>query len=61
MSAKMGRPKSDNPKDLMIRFRVDESIIAKLKVCCDATKLSKSEVIRLGIEKVYQEIIGKKV
>lgn len=60
MSAKMGRPKIKNPKDNSIRFRADESIIEKLNACCNATGLSKSEIIRLGIEKVYQEEIDKR-
>lgn len=61
MSAKMGRPKSDTPKDTTIQFRVDEVLLDKLDSCCKRAGLSKSEVIRLGIEKVYQEVIGKKV
>lgn len=60
MSAKMGRPKTDNPKDSTIRFRADDSIIEKLDSCCKMTGLSKSEVIRLGIEKVYQEEIDNR-
>lgn len=61
MSAKMGRPKSDTPKDTRIQFRVDEALLDKLDACCKRAGLSKSEVIRLGIEKVYQEVIGRKV
>lgn len=60
MSAKMGRPKSDTPKDTTIQFRVDEALRDKLDACCKIAGLSKSQVIRLGIEKVYQEVAGKK-
>jgi len=30
-----------------------------LELCCEKTGLSKAEVIRLGIQKVYEEITKK--
>jgi len=59
VSAKMGRPKSDNPKTESVRIRIDADTEAMLNVCCDKLKLSKSEVIRAGIKKVHQSVIDK--
>ena len=51
----MGRPTS-NPKINRIELRLSDNDIDKLNLCTEMTGLSKSEVIRLGIDKVYTEI-----
>ena len=33
-----------------------EEDVLKLKFCCEKLKKTESEVIRLGIEKIYQEL-----
>lgn len=53
MSPTIGRPLSDNPKDTMFRVRLDKGTLAKLEECATALKKSKSEIVRIGIEKVY--------
>ena len=52
---KMGRP-TDNPKDNSYRIRMSDEDLRKLNVCCEKTGMSKADVIRLGIFKVYQEV-----
>lgn len=52
---KMGRP-TDDPKNLMIKFRVSTEDIEKLEFCAEKTKQTKSEIIRQGINEVYTKI-----
>ena len=54
MSPRTGRP-TDNPKNLSTRVRLSEKDIKKLDYCCEKLGLKKSEIIRVGIEKVYDE------
>lgn len=56
MSAKIGRPTSDTPKDFMLRVRMDKNILEKLDAVCKEKKLSRSEIVRLGIEEQYDNI-----
>lgn len=51
---KMGRPTSD-PKKFVARLRLSDEEKAKLDECCRMTGLSISDVLRLGIEKVYKD------
>ena len=57
--AKMGRPPSENPKDRGYRLRVSDEDLKKLDYCCEVLGLTKAEVIRRGIEKVYDEARNK--
>lgn len=56
MSPKIGRPKSDSPKDTMLRVRLDEAYCQKLELCATKLNLSKSDVVRRGIDLVAQSI-----
>lgn len=38
---------------------MDEEDISKLEFCCKVFGLTKAEVIRKGIEKMYQEALKK--
>lgn len=51
----MGRPTS-NPKTTVIRARVSEDDTKRLEYCCKVTGKNQSEIIRTGIEKVYNEL-----
>nr|DAF22794.1 MAG TPA: hypothetical protein [Caudoviricetes sp.] len=51
----MGRP-TNNPKTIVKRARMSEEDVEKLKYCCDTLKLSESDVLRMGIDEVYQKI-----
>lgn len=54
-----GRPKAENPKDIQIKIRVDKQTLEDLEFCAKMTSLTKSDVIRLGIQKVKQEVENK--
>ena len=55
MPEKPGRPPTGNARDIQYRLRmtVDES--AKLDYCCEVYGLTKAEVIRRGIDELYEK------
>ena len=55
MSPRTGRP-TDNPKNLNTRIRLSEEDVLMLEYCCKKTEKKKSEIIRMGIKKVYEEL-----
>lgn len=56
MVAKNGRPVSENPKDYMLRVRMDEQTLQQLDECCEAENLSRSEVVRKGIQEQHSKL-----
>lgn len=56
MSPKIGRPKSETPKDTMLRVRLDEAYCQKLEQCAAKLNISKSNVVRKGIDLVEKSI-----
>ena len=56
MVAKVGRPASENPKDYMLRVRLDRETLERLDECCEATGKSRSEVVREGIQEQHDKI-----
>lgn len=52
---KVGRPTS-SPKDYMLRTRMDKETVEKLDFLTNELKLSRSEVVRKGIEEQYDDI-----
>lgn len=56
MVAKKGRPVSENPKDYMLRVRMDEQTLQQLDECCEAENLSRSEVVRKGIKEQHSKL-----
>lgn len=56
MSPSAGRPKSDNPKDIQLKIRADKQTIADLDFCCEKKAMTRSDIIRLGIQMVKQEV-----
>ncbi len=56
MSPRNGRPPSKDPKIHETRIRMSDSDIMKLEYCCNQTGLTKADVIRKGIDKVYNEL-----
>ena len=52
---KIGRP-TESIKDTMVRVRMDEAMINKLDECVKKFDSNRSEVIREGIEKIYNSI-----
>ncbi len=59
MSPRTGRPKSDNSKDTMLRVRIDEETVNKLNFTSKELGITKSEVVRNGIENEYQKVLKK--
>lgn len=56
MVAKKGRPVSENPKDYMLRVRMDEQTLQQLDERCEAENLSRSEVVRKGIQEQHSKL-----
>ncbi len=54
----MGRP-TDNPKDIALKVRLDKATAEKLDECVRIMKISKAEVLRQGVHKVYDALNGK--
>lgn len=58
VSPRTGRP-TDEPKKTRLELRLSDHDAEKLDFCCKALGFSKAEVIRRGIDRVYQEAIKK--
>lgn len=56
MSPRTGRPPSEHPKNLKIEARMSQLDLDKLDFCCNATGKSKSDILRDGIDAVYQTL-----
>ena len=56
MSAKMGRPKLDDPKSIKLTVKMDKATLAKLNEVAEAYSLSKGQVVRQGIEVLHRRI-----
>ena len=56
MSAKMGRPKSENPKNIRLEIRLDKPTNDKLEKCSDELSMTKTDVIKKGIDLVEKSI-----
>lgn len=55
MSAKMGRP-TDNPKNINLTIRLDKATNDKLEKCSDELSMTKTDVIKMGIDLVEKTI-----
>lgn len=56
MSPRTGRPKAKNPKDIQLKIRADKETIEDLDFCCEKMDKTRSDIIRLGIQKVKAEV-----
>lgn len=54
MSPRTGRP-TDDPKTKRLEFRMSLSDSIKLEYCCEMLNLTKTEVIRKGIDMIYHQ------
>lgn len=54
MSPRTGRPKIDKPKTIEVKARIDEETNEKLMKYCKENQLSRTDVVRMGIEKVLE-------
>lgn len=55
MSPKIGRPKSKNPKSIDIKVRIDEETNGKLIKFAEKNNITRTEVIRKGIDLVLNK------
>lgn len=55
--AKMGRPTTD-PKEKSLLVRLSGKDMEKLDFCSEKTGKSKAEIMRIGIDRVYNELKG---
>lgn len=55
MSPRMGRPKSDNPKDIDLKIRIDKETNEKLLAYCEKHGITRTEAIRQGIHLVLSQ------
>lgn len=55
MQSKAGRP-TNNPKENYTGIRLSNNEIAKIEFCMNKTGMTKTGVIRAGIELVYEQI-----
>ena len=55
MSPRTGRPTNDK-KGSKINIRLSENDLAKLEYCSQRTKLTRAEIIRKGIDTIYNSL-----
>ena len=53
---KIGRPVSPDTKHTMFRVRLDDTSMAKLEECAKELKITRSDVVRKGIEKIHDDL-----
>lgn len=53
---KMGRPVSPDSKHTMFRVRLDDSSMNKLDECAEQLKLTRSDVVRKGIDRIHDDL-----
>ena len=58
MSPRTGRP-TNEPKNNWTGFRLSDNDIEKLNYCVEKTGMSKADIVRKGIDLVYQQINKK--
>lgn len=56
MSPRTGRPPSDNPRHERVETKMTKEELEKLNLCCRATGKSRSEIIRAGIDLIYDSL-----
>lgn len=59
MTPRTGRPKIENPRNAKVDTRLSKEEVEKLNYCCEVLGLTKAEVVRKGIEKLYNEVLSK--
>ena len=52
---KIGRP-TDNPKDIVIKIRLDKTTSEQLEFCSREIEVSKAEVVRRGVKKMFDDL-----
>lgn len=55
MGTKIGRP-TDNPRNVQMRIRLTKDESKKLRFCAENLNKTMTDIVVLGIEKVYANI-----
>ena len=55
MSPRTSRPKAENHKNIQVKFLADRKTVEDLDFCCVKLSKTKSDIIRMGIQKVKAE------
>lgn len=55
MSPKMGQKLTDNPKNVIVKTRMDKEILEKLDCLVSEQGTDRSKIIRQGIEIQYEQ------
>lgn len=56
---KRGRPPVDDPKETNIKVRVNQKGLAKLEFCKEKLGTTRAEVLRKGLDMVYDDLKQK--
>jgi len=56
LSPRAGRPPSGNARQKKVETRMTKEELEKLDYCCNITKMSRSEIIRAGINLIYNDL-----
>ncbi|MCK9251818.1 MAG: hypothetical protein M0P55_03595 [Clostridiales bacterium] len=59
MTPRTGRPPKESTRDHQYRIRLSDDELKKLDECARITGRAKADIIREGIDKVYQELMAK--
>ena len=54
--AKMGRPKSENPKSTSLTLRLDNETLNKLDTIAEINSVTRVEALRQGVDFLYKYI-----
>lgn len=54
MEQKRGRPKSERPKSIDVKVRLDQETADKLDAYCEKEKILRATAIRMAIEKMIK-------
>lgn len=57
MGIHKGTKLTDTPKDAYIKIRADQQTREQLDLCCKKLGKTKSEIIRMGIERIWESVI----
>ena len=55
MTPRTGRPKVKKPKTIEVKARIDEETNIRLMKYCEKHNLTRTDVVRMGIEKVLKK------
>lgn len=55
MSPRIGRPKSENPKYIEVKARIDAETDRRLKEYCNTHNKTRTDVVREGIELILRQ------